>query len=630
MKIKSQNGSILLSTLAFIILLATAAASILELTMTSYKLTMRNEMRVQAREVAESELENLYYQAFTQILADQPASLTPTLLGPTGLNLADASVTGSVLPTTLQTPFLASHRTLGSIWRVKRSISYDPAYDYFQGVIPGTTKHGTVTYLTVRVEVAPPLGSYFSDHGDLANPVNFGNSVVVRVGRRFEATKSSIFQYGVFFQGDMELAPGGNIIINGDMAANGSIYAAAQGGGSLTLQGKVRYLSDGYFDKDSTGATVLRKPNTPIAGSLVAPVFSVSQTSQLETLNEPENLVGGVDAQELSARRSDLFPTENDVYRAAILPPPGQTDEYPSVADDPTINAQRMYTRSGVRVTVNTDGTVVVTTPDGAHEAALNAAIVGVVVGTANSPLHDAREGVDVGVTTIDMVALKTALETAYPSNDFNGAIYFNLKSSSAATPKGIKLINGSVVYGLSGKGFTVTTNGGVYVQGDYNTKLDGGLDNWVGTGPTDPLRVGINPAMIMGDQVTVLSQGWVDSNAIQDKYHRVATGDIIIQAGILTGNTPASSSVASGGVQSLVRYEEMWGGRSVSFFGSMGRLFDSKTFWHTWGQPGLGDVYGSPASRTFTFDPILRDHPPAGSPTTTSFLRGSFFVWTP
>ena len=54
MKLKSRSGSILLSTLSFIILLAVAAASILELTMNSYKLTMRNEMRAQARSVAES------------------------------------------------------------------------------------------------------------------------------------------------------------------------------------------------------------------------------------------------------------------------------------------------------------------------------------------------------------------------------------------------------------------------------------------------------------------------------------------------------------------------------------------------------------------------------------------------
>ena len=614
MNIKSQRGSILLGTLSFIIMLATAAASILTLTMNSYSLSMRNEMRVQARAVAESEMEHLYYQMFTLILADQPAASTP----PNFSGVATVSVAGDVFPdmASMMGPWLDSHVTQG--WRVARSISYDPTYDSYTGMIPQTTKFGQVTYITVRVVVQPEVNNYFRD------------TVVVRVGRRFASVKSSIFQYGVFFQGDMELAPGGNILINGDIAANGSIYAAAQASGSLSLAKKVRYLSDGYFDMDSGGNVVLRKPGTPVGGGgLIAPTFLVSQASQLETMDSPENLVGGVDVTELSTRRSDLFPDENDVYRAIILPPPGtETDEYPSTAiDDPTINAQRMYTRAGLRVTVDdTTNTVSFTKPDG---TVVTTDYAGVVVGSANTAMADAREGVNVAVTTIDMAALKTAIEAAYTAgpSDFNGSIYFNLKASSASTPRGIKLINGSEIFSRAGKGLTVTTNGGVYIQGNYNT-LTGGNPNI--ENPGDPVadQRGHVPAMIMGDQVTVLSAGWDDANASLAKTSRVASGDIRIQAGILSGNTPASISVASGGVQNLVRYLEMWGGRSVVFFGSMGRLFDSKTFTGAWSQPGAGDVYGSPASRTFSFDQTLRNNPPAGSPTTTKFERGTFFTW--
>lgn len=616
MKIKSQSGSILLSTLSFIILLAVAAASILELTMNSYKLTMRNELRVQAREVAESELESIYFQFVTKILADLPANTTPTLLS----GIAETTVRediAPVYPTTPRHPFLAVHDAQG--WVVKRSISYNPLYDYFNGIIPGSTKYGKVTYITVKIEVQPSPSNYFR------------NNMVVRVGRRFASSNSSIFQYGVFFQGDMELAPGGNIIINGPVAANGSIYAGAQSGGSLTFQDKVRYITGDYFDKDSLGNVVLRKPGTLVSGgSLVPPTFSIGQLQQLEEQSEPENLVGGVDVNELVSRRPDLFPTENDVYRSAILPPPtpGDHAEYPAYdtlqGDDPTINAQRMYTRSGVIVTINTNGTVTVAKADGTD---LTASYASILVGAANTALFDAREARNIAVTTIDVGALKTALESSFSPGptDFNGSIYFNVMSSSVTTPRGIRLTNGATVFSRSGNGLTVTTNGGVYVQGNYNTTLASTLPNTV---PASNPPVSIVPAMIMGDQVTVLSSGWVDSNAVLDKTHRVASGNITIQAGILTGNTSSSSTVASGGVQSLVRYLEMWGGKNVLFLGSLGRLFESKTFTAAWNQPGLADVYGSPLSRTFTFDTLLRDTPPAGSPTTTAFSRGSFFVW--
>ena len=595
MKLKSQSGSILLSTLSFIILLAVAAASILELTMNSYKLTMRNEMRAQARSVAESELESVYFQWMTQIMAAIPAADTPAILSP----IADI---GEV-PTTIQPAYLATHRNQG--WVVRRAISYNSVYDYFDGVIPGTTKQGKVTYVTVRIEVLPNASSFFR------------NELAVRVGRRFASSNTSIFQYGVFYQGDLEMAPGNDVTITGDVAANGSIYMASSAGYHLTLNKQVRYLSGGYFNQDSLGNTVLRKPNTPVGGALVPPVFGTSQATQLAVLNEPENLLGGVDASEMVIRRPDLFPTENDVYRAAILPPPAATDEYPSynssLGDDPTINVSRMYTRAGLRITVNTDGTVVFTKSDG---TIVSGSYTGVVVGAANSAFYDQREGRNVGMTTIDMSALMTALQSNYIAglNDFNGAIYINVRSSSASTPRGVKIINGANVYGRKGNGTTITTNGGMYVQGDFNT-----TSAHLSDGST-------NPAMIMADQITALSAGWSDTNAGSPITSRVATGNININAGILTGNTAATTTVASGGAQNLVRYLENWNGKTVTVFGSLGRLFESTSFESPFQQPGL--VYGKPAARNFTFDQSLIKHPPSGSPTTTAFSRGSFFVW--
>ncbi len=602
MKMKSEAGGILLATLSFIILLAIAAASILELTMNSYKLTMRNEMRAQARAVAESEMESLYFQWVTKIMSAVPAAQTPTSMA----TVVDVAPFPDTTPGNERDPYLAVHRAQG--WKVRRSMWYDSAYDFFDGIIPNTTKRGQVTYVTVRIEVLPNTASFFR------------NELSVRVGRRFASSNSSIFQYGVFFQGDLELNPGNGLIINGAVAANGSIYIGGQNGAIVELDKKVRYLTGGYFNQDSLGNTVLRKPNTPPGSTLTAPTFGTSQASQVEAMTEPENLSGGVDASAEVNLRPDLFSSENDVYRAAILPPPTASnhDEYPSwdstKGDDPTINVQRMYTRAGLRVTVNTDNTITVTKADGTD---VTSSYAGIVTGPVNKSVYDQRELKNVQITTIDMAALRTTIESTYPSgaNDFNGAIYFNLRDSNSTTPKAIRIINGTDIYGRSGNGMSVTTNGALYIQGDYNTATPHLAD-----GST-------NPSMLMADAITALSPAWDDANAANtDLTSRVAPGPMTINSGILTGNISATSTNASGGAQNLLRYLENWHDYNVTVTGSLGRLFQSQTFVMPFQQPGR--VYRAPANRLFTFDEGLLSHPPAGSPQTTAFSRGSFFVW--
>ena len=620
MKLKSQSGSILLSTLSFVIFLAVAAASVLELTMNSYRLTMRNEVRAQARAVAESEMESIFYQWVTQIMSAVPAADTPVALSALATPGDVPDYAAGAKPA-----FLAAHRAQN--WEIYRSIGYNPTYDFFDGMIPKIKQLGKASFVTVRIEVRAGPNSPFH------------NEAPVRVGRRFSTTTASIFQYGVFYQGDLEMAPGNDITIDGDVVANGSVYMASTNPGHLTLNKYVKYLSSGYFNTDSLYNTSLRKPNTPVGGTLIAPIFLTSQASQVVPMTEPANLLGGIDAAALSSSRSDLFPTENDVYRAAILPPPDQTDEYPTAdslqGDDPVINVGRMYTRAGLRITVNADNTVSFTMGDGTAVTSIyNVSNIvdtslpitdplrnlgPIVVGSPNSNFYDLREVKNVPMTTINMHALMVAINQNYPtgSGDFNGAIYINLRTSDITVPHGVQLINGQDVTGRRGLGTTVTTNGGLYVKGDYNTA-------------SAPLSDGsTNPAMLMGDQITALSAGWNDANAVNGSPlgSRVASADITINAGILTGNTSATTTQASGGAQNLVRYLENWNGHNVTVFGSLGRLFESKTF-HSYFQQPL-TVYGKPASRNFRFDTSLLKHPPAGSPNTTSFERGSFFVWS-
>lgn len=627
MKRKLKRGGVLLATLVFVIILSASAASVLGLSLYSYRLALRNEVRAQARAVAETEIDWIYYQFMNLILGgtdpwDTVATLATQLPSDTG---ADGS---TVIPTTDRSPYLEVHRTAG--WIVRRSVVRNTR---IVGQVPGTQKRGVIYYIDIRVEVLPPPSN------------SFAGSVVERAGRTFSCSRTSIFQYAVFFQGDLELSPGSNMTINGDVAANGSIYMGTRSAqnATITLNNQVRYLANGYFNQLPDLTTTYYKPNTPqtpLNPINTPPVFGTSQATQLETMTQPENLLGGVDADALVTERPDLFPTVNDVYRSLIAPSPddASSQEYPSynpsLGDDPTISAQRMYNRASLRITVNADGTVHFRKKGATSDCDSDFANVLTNFSAPTTPLYvkqvyDQREGMSVNVTEIDLGALQTALAASFPGTDpsdpantFNGTLYVNLKDGDINRPPSIRLINGQATPTVGSKGFSVATNGGIYVRSD----------NHDGSHPpgynTIPLPDGSsNPAMLMGDSVTLLSSNWDDANAASDISTRnAAGGTATINGGVLTGNVSATPTTFSGGAQNLLRYLENWSGTDVLVLGSLGRLFDSKYYIRPFQQPGA--VYFPPASRTFNYNTALQTTPPPDSPTTTDFSRGSFFIW--
>jgi hypothetical protein len=671
MKISDQRGSLMIITMVFVIILTIAATSVLQLSATAYRLSMRNQLQAEARAVGESEMEYLYFRFKSQVLAGTAAQGAPGELAIAGVcdNSAD--------PTTTFTPFLAAHNTAG--WRVKRSLITDR---YLQNErFPGTTKEGNFTYLIAHIEIIPPASS------------PFGTTANVRIGRRFMNSSAPIFQYSIFFQGDLEFNPGGSITttISGDVVANGSIYMGPQSGGTMMLNGKVRYLGDHYFNVTSGGATIYSNPDTltpPV--TLVAPTFATSQSSQLETLDEPENLLGGIDVTATAIGRPDLFgpsgrtdtsvwtgtdlaTAENNIYRSLIVPPPSAstygsaTSEYPNAlvttADDSVISVQRAHNKAKLVITVNGNAitfTKINPVNGVSTDATLdfNNPLSSPVITYTGLPIlpnwtksvFDLREGKNVTIVEIDVSVLKAKLtaararltstaDLAIGYFDFQGLLYVNLIGASSNTPAAVRLIKASslpfnsAVSNVSGLGgFSVATNGGIYVVGDYNTTapLVGGLPVYP---RSEDGSAGFVPAMLIADCITLLSAGWNDANAGSALASRVAVPNasdpadltMALNAGLLTGNKPSTPIKTSGGAQNLVRYLEDWTGRNVSFYGSIGRLFTSNIFVASYG--GVGSIYNQP-NRSFGFDHNILLYAPPGTPNTTSFSRGSFFTW--
>ena len=585
-----RRGSVIAISLMVIIVLSILGGSIIKYSLTSHSLAMRNNQGLAAQAVAESELESLYFTWQTHIKEGLSPSACATAI--TNENLADnspAAVNVFSAATTPRNPFAAAHRTTG--WTVRRSFRFERT---LTGQLPNTQKTGTISFFTAGVVVS-------------------NGTIQVQLGRRFVMSDISLFQFAIFYQGDLELAPGSNMNIHGPISANGAIYAGANNNQTLKFYDSVAFGST--FNGDSTGAKdkQMRNPLTAPTGAaaLKAPTFTsdakqeIARAKQLGIMKEgnKENFLGGLDAGKIQNLNPSLFPEVNDVYRSVVEPPPANTGD-----DDPVIASRRMYNRAGLRITIKNDDTMEMVINGTAYNPGQQIySNASKPLADIHQPVYDQREKRTVNVTTMDIAKLVTALD-AMPDikKDFNGVIYINDENPSGSA---LRLINGDTL--PSGKGLTLATNGALYVQGNYNTKTTNGQTV---------------PAALIADTVTILSSGWADKNSANDIKGRKASDNITITAGILTGNTPTASGANSGGAQNLVRLMEDWGGRTITMTGSVGQLFTSKYFTAKFPST-LGTIYALPSSRAINFDGVIASTPPPGSPTTTQFSRGDLIT---
>jgi len=212
---------------------------------------------------------------------------------------------------------------------------------------------------------------------------------------------------------------------------------------------------------------------------------------------------------------------------------------------------------------------------------------------------------------------------------------------------RGVRLVNASTLPGIydtttpaNSKGFTVASENGVYVFGNYNAT---GVSS-IGT-PTPynqylpaPTSSADIPASIVGDAITILSNGWTDSNSFVNPFNlagRQAT-DTVDRFAMLSGDTITTLSGSpnqgggdlkmNGGVHNFTRFLEDWGSNTLSYSGSLINLFNS----HNNNGPFkcCNKVY-NPPNRNWVFDSTFLDmnRLPPGTPyfqyiQTTGFQR--------
>jgi hypothetical protein len=718
-----RRGSALLAAMIVIVILTFAAAGILSYSLNTYRNSVRQAMLDQGKEIADSEMDFMYYTWKGMLLHKDPVA---SIRG----NFISDGYLGTNLP-----PQAQVFQNSTNPWTVSRDLQFASINGTTDGgatgILPGTTSIGRNYYFTVMTSAtvhAPLLGS-----------------VTYKSGRHFVYSSTSLFQYAVFYQGNLEIGAGSNMTIGGPVSTNSSAFLGAQDNNgspfTLTLTDSVAFFQDYNGSADAlTGehdylllgsANAIDDPIYNPNPAAAAPVDQVAQRQiQVSKLTAQSSFIGGVDvqadvnnpayAQAYTDPQGVVDP--NEVYRAVIAPPPTDTGGPTGndLPEDQTVAGSRMYNNAGIVITI-----------EQIHPGPPIAANIAIHVGiapdatvprnTANLSMYDAvpqfasivhptgaatdivqnvrtnfidpREAVGnglngVNLTTLDIGNLNVALNSGAMSgalqSNYNGVVYIydttNSINNPSGTLNGIRITDGTSTPAFNDQngnplGFTVVSNNGVYVQGDFNT----------GTTQIDGVQK-TNPAAILGDAITALSQGWdlaanatvqpmtgdtsghreaimstnFPSNPAQVALHAAnptieplvnaaQVDGMQINAAILTGNTPTNVTAAlgSGGAQNLVRMVEDWfydpfgppvdplvplGAKvplTLTLNGSLGQLFTSKYFTGAYLGSGVGHgVYIQPKNRIMNYDLNFKNHTPAGSPSTTAFTRGNFFFW--
>ncbi|MEE9554433.1 MAG: PilX N-terminal domain-containing pilus assembly protein [candidate division Zixibacteria bacterium] len=389
-----------------------------------------------------------------------------------------------------------------------------------------------------------------------------------------------LFQFAVFYENDLEIAPGPNMTLEGRVHSNGDVYL--QSGNNL------------YIDSYLTSAGNILHGRKPGGGNA-----SNGNVYVLDGNGNYQNM-RNVDGTFLDAESDDWVNLSLSRWGGSVEDGNhGITNLYMPVVSDGSStdlidrgdgNPDSFEHQAGLKFVDNqalyrqVDGTWLNVTAALTGSGAIQA-----------GNFKDSREGIDVSSLDIDIAALSTS--GYYPAN---GIVYASIQESVGSLTA-VRLTNGSQLP----SGLTVATNNPLYTQGDYNV-------------------VNKQPASLIADAITILSNNWDDTNSWGSLGGRIAN-TTRVNACYMTGNTETGSSGNGycGGLENLPRFLEKWSGVTLTWRGSAVDLWYSRQAASPW---SYGTYYKAPI-RDWAFDPDLLDpnNLPPGTPQVNLILRTSW-----
>jgi hypothetical protein len=428
-----------------------------------------------------------------------------------------------------------------------------------------------------------------------------------------------IFQFGVFYDRDLEITNGPPMTFAGWVHSNRRLYLSSA---NANYMNQITAADSVFWSRKDVAVT--------LAGVNIANNASILTPLDFDSRSHP----GATFVARSNLRFNGRLKSQVSGVRPLRLPLPGGMDPVELVrpalgGDTPDVAAVRMANKADLRIVVNlanplTNICAEATFFRQAGRVPLGASCPAVFQFNRNK-FWDGREMRRPDVLELDMAALRAFVNVS-PSDRQVSIIYVEFQGRDSLIPNrdypALRIRGGSELplptFPGEPGGMTITTNAAMYVQGNYNTI------NW-------------KPAALIADVANFLSTSWNDATATNLNFPRTIAGPTSVWAALLAGNseTPCDARVCGGpqpyggGLENFPRFLENWSGVPFNYTGSLVSLFVSRQSSRNWGHNLNvgGNSYYNPPNRNWSFEtrfqnPMLL---PPGTPRLGSVLQISY-----
>ncbi len=436
----------------------------------------------------------------------------------------------------------------------------------------------------------------------------------------FRSRLVPVFQFAAFYDKDLEILPGPDMLLNGRVHANGDLYLNA--GSSLEITGQVTVSQR----VDSTGGDLYRRrKNTGDCGGTVHVDDADASTNPEPTVAcsglIPQAILDGWNGQietgmeRLEVPSFEIFEPGGGAYwdeadiRIALdlrgAQPAVIVAEENLVGNDIVADALRT---SMLDTCINGDlGDPFSDPANRVYDASVPSALDGGQVAAVewSDSFYNNREGSTITMLEVDVRALLSCLHdgaTGAPLLDEIGkdiddtsdgglVVYLTVvgADSDSLNDYGVRIRNGADLAAHDDplnpppdlQGLTVVSDQAAYVMGDYN--VDDG--DWT-------------PASFLVDSLNILSEGWEDdAGSASGSYGARDAATTEINAAFLAGTDTTGGvegtagqgiGAYNGGLENYPRFHEDWSGVTFSYSGSLVSFGNAQHVDGAW-------IYGGP-----------------------------------
>jgi hypothetical protein len=387
-----------------------------------------------------------------------------------------------------------------------------------------------------------------------------------------------LFQFAVFYEDDLEIAPGPNMTLGGRVHTNMDMYL--QSNNSLSI------------DSYTTAAGNIYHGRHPDSGKTdnYGDVLIMDAVEEYENMrnddgswldSRDENWVFS-SLQRWDGRVEDSAHGITELYLPVVTA--GEPIDLIKRGED---NPDSFEHKAGLKLV---DGSAYWKDDEGEwQDVTEDFEDEGILT---NGSFFNYREGKWISSYDIDIAELNDS--GYFPDNGILYAAHTDDDNGA------VRLVAGEELAGP----LTVATENPLYTWGDYNS-------------------INKQPAALLTDAYNVLSNSWQDYRSTGSLSLRVAS-NTIVNACFMTGNVPSQSNHYSGGLENLPRFLEKWTGKTFYYRGSMVDLWESEKATGIWYYGGY--FYTAP-NRDWGFDNMYLDPVklPPGTPQVNAIQRGQW-----